>query len=258
VPKDFVKHTLSLPYNDIDCIKKVMESKGNEIACIIVEPVAGNMGLIPPVEGFLETLRETTAKTGSILIFDEVMTGFRVAYGGAQSLYKMSPDLTCLAKIIGGGLPVGAYGGRKDIMSFIAPQGPVYQAGTLSGNPLAMAAGIAALNQLKVAGFYDSLEIISSHLEKGLRNIADKHSINVTVQRVGSMLCMFFTNRKVNNYEDAKTSDLVLFSKFYKGMLEQGIYLAPSQFESLFVSSAHTMEEIDFTIEATDRVLCKI
>ena len=255
VPKSFVSHTLSLPYNDIESVTKVMEEQGEKIACIIVEPVAGNMGLVAPVDGFLETLRQLTQKKGSILIFDEVMTGFRVAHGGAQSLYGISPDVTCLGKIMGGGLPVGAYGGRREIMEHIAPQGPVYQAGTLSGNPLAMAAGIATLTQLKEPGFYDNLDEKAGRLAAGLRKAGKKAGINVMVDRVGSMLGLFFTDRSVMNFDDAKTSDLEMFSAYYNGMLQKGVYLAPSQFEALFVSSAHDIEHIDATIKAASEVM---
>jgi len=255
IPESFVAHTLSLPYNDIDSIKKVMDEQGDKIACIIVEPVAGNMGLVRPVEGFLETLREVTEKSGSLLIFDEVMTGFRVAYGGAQSLYKILPDITCLGKIIGGGLPVGAYGGKREIMEHIAPQGPVYQAGTLSGNPVAMAAGIATLTQLKRPGFYEELDKKADFLATGLKKVAEKAGVKVTIDRAGSMVGLFFTDRDVKNFKDAKTCDLDMFSAYYKGMLEKGIYLAPSQFEALFVSAAHEVEHIDKTIEAAEEVL---
>jgi len=255
VPKSFVAHTLSLPFNDTDSLVKVMEEQGEKIACIIVEPVAGNMGLVAPKRGFLETLREVTEKKGSLLIFDEVMTGFRVAYGGAQSLYGISPDMTCLGKIIGGGLPVGAYGGRREIMERIAPQGPVYQAGTLSGNPLAMAAGIATLTQLKAPDFYESLDKKADRLCAGLVNAAKNAGINVTGNRVGSMLGLFFTDRGVLNFDDAKTCDLDMFSAYYNGMLEKGIYLAPSQFEALFVSAAHDTEHIDTTIAAAEEVM---
>ena len=255
VPKSFVAHTLSLPYNDIESVTKVMEEQGGNIACIIVEPVAGNMGLVAPVDGFLETLRQLTQKKGSILIFDEVMTGFRVAHGGAQSLYGISPDVTCLGKIMGGGLPVGAYGGRREIMEHIAPQGPVYQAGTLSGNPLAMAAGIATLTQLKEPGFYDNLDEKAGRLAAGLRKAGKKAGINVMVDRVGSMLGLFFTDRSVMNFDDAKTSDLKMFSAYYNGMLQKGVYLAPSQFEALFVSAAHDIEHIDATIKAAAEVM---
>ncbi|MDL1983321.1 MAG: glutamate-1-semialdehyde 2,1-aminomutase [Deltaproteobacteria bacterium] len=255
VPESFVAHTLSLPYNDIESVKKVMDEQGDKIACIIVEPIAGNMGLVRPVDGFLETLREVTEKSGSILIFDEVMTGFRVAYGGAQSLYGILPDITCLGKIIGGGLPVGAYGGKREIMEHIAPHGPVYQAGTLSGNPVAMAAGIATLMQLKKPGFYENLDKKADLLATGLEKAAEKAGVNARVDRAGSMLGLFFTDRDVKNFEDAKTSDLDMFAAYYKGMLEKGIYLAPSQFEALFVSAAHETEHIDKTIEAAEEVL---
>lgn len=255
VPGSVAADTRSLPYNDIDSITKVMGEQGGKIAGIIVEPVAGNMGLVPPAEGFLKTLRELTEKNGSLLIFDEVMTGFRVAYGGAQALYKISPDITCLGKIIGGGLPVGAYGGKREIMEHIAPQGPVYQAGTLSGNPLAMAAGIATLTQLKQPGFYENLDKKAEHLATGLEKAAKNAGINATVKRVGSMMSLFFTDRDVTNFNDAKTCDLEMFSAYYNGMLQKGIYLPPSQFESLFISAAHNQEQIDATIKAAEEVL---
>ena len=255
VPKSFVAQTLSLPYNDIDNVTKVMEEQGEKIACIIIEPVAGNMGLVAPVDGFLETLRGLTEKNGSLLIFDEVMTGFRVAHGGAQSLYGISPDVTCLGKIIGGGLPVGAYGGKREIMEYIAPQGPVYQAGTLSGNPLAMAAGIATLTQLKEPGFYNKLDEKAGRLAVGFKEAAENAGLNAMVDRVGSMLGLFFTDRSVLNFDDAKTSDLEMFSAYYKGMLQKGIYLAPSQFEALFVSAAHDTEHIDATVKAAQEVM---
>ena len=255
VPKSFVAHTLSLPYNDIDSVSEIMKTKGEKIACIIVEPVAGNMGLVTPVNGFLQALRDLTEKSGSLLIFDEVMTGFRVAHGGAQSVYGISPDLTCLGKIIGGGLPVGAYGGRRDIMEYIAPQGPVYQAGTLSGNPLAMAAGIATLTQLNASGFYEALDEKTKRLAAGLKDASEKAGIKAKLTRAGSMLGLFFTDRDVMNFEDAKTSDLKMFSDYYKGMLKEGIYLAPSQFEALFVSAAHDTAHIDKTIRAAEKVM---
>lgn len=254
VPESFVAHTLSLPYNDIDCVKKIMDEQGKKIACIIVEPVAGNMGLVRPADGFLEVLRELTKKNDSLLIFDEVMTGFRVAYGGAQSLYGIIPDISCFGKIIGGGLPVGAYGGRRNIMEKIAPQGSIYQAGTLSGNPVAMAAGIATLKQIRKPGFYEKIDEKSDRLAKGFEKAAKQAGIKVSVDRVGSMLGLFFTDKKVNNFDEAKTSDLNMFSAYYKGMLENGIYLAPSQFEALFVSLAHTIEHIDRTIKAAEEV----
>ncbi|MGD9373368.1 MAG: glutamate-1-semialdehyde 2,1-aminomutase [Desulfobacterales bacterium] len=255
VPDSVVQNTLSLPFNDGDTVKHVMEEKGDRVACIIIEPVGGNMGLVAPRAGFLETLREVTQKTGAMLIFDEVMTGFRVAYGGAQSIYGIEPDLTCFGKIIGGGLPVGAYGGKREIMAQIAPQGSVYQAGTLSGNPIAMAAGIATLKQLKADGFYESLEQKSKRLVAGLAHAAETAGIAARVDHVGSMLGMFFTDSAVSNFEDAKTCDLELFSNFYNGMRQQGIYIAPSQFEALFLSAAHMDEHIDVTINAAQLVL---
>ena len=255
VPEAVAQHTVSLPFNDKDTFEKVMDEKGDKIACVIVEPVAGNMGMVQPADGFLEALRELTAKHGAILIFDEVMTGFRVAYGGAQSLYGIVPDLTCFGKVIGGGLPVGAYGGKKEIMSQIAPQGTVYQAGTLSGNPIAMTAGIATLKQLKKDGVYESLEERSSRLVAGLASAAQRAGVPAKVEHVGSMLGMFFTDRDVTCFDDAKTCDLELFSSFYQGMREQGVYIAPSQFEALFLSSAHTDEHIDATANAAEKVL---
>ena len=255
VPQSFVDHTLSLPYNDVECIREVMDKQGEKIACVIVEPVAGNMGLVAPADGFLETLRDLTDKYGSILIFDEVMTGFRLALGGAQSLYGIYPDVTCLGKIIGGGLPVGAYGGKREIMEYMAPQGPVYQAGTLSGNPLAMAAGIATLEQLADPGFYDTLDEKAGRLAAGLEKVVENTDINAVVDRVGSMLGLFFTDIDVKNFEDAKTSDLEMFSAYYKGMLQEGVYLAPSQFEVFFVSAAHNMDHIDATVRAAENVL---
>ena len=255
VPEAVVQHTLSLPFNDKEAIKKVMDAKGDKIACVIVEPVAGNMGMVPPANGFLETLRELTEKHGAVLIFDEVMTGFRVAYGGAQSLYGIVPDLTCFGKIIGGGLPVGAYGGKKDIMSQVAPQGAIYQAGTLSGNPIAMAAGIATLEQLKTEGVYENLEEKANRLVAGLTDAARKAGVAARVDHVGSMLGMFFTDQNVTCFDDARTCDLELFSGFYQGMRQKGIYIAPSQFEVLFLSTAHADEHIDATVDAAEQVL---
>ena len=255
VPEAVAQHTISLPFNDQEAITKVMDEKGDKIACVIVEPVAGNMGMVPPADGFLETLRELTARHGAVLIFDEVMTGFRVAYGGAQSLYGIVPDLTCFGKVIGGGLPVGAYGGNKEIMSQIAPQGTVYQAGTLSGNPIAMTAGIATLEQLKEDGVYEALAKNSGRLVDGLVDASQKAGLATRSGHVGSMLGLFFTDREVGCFEDAKTCDLDLFSKFYQGMRQQGVYIAPSQFEVLFLSTAHTEEHIDATVNAAEKVL---
>jgi glutamate-1-semialdehyde 2,1-aminomutase len=254
VPDAVASQTLSLVYNDSEGFVRIMDKLGEKVAAVIVEPVAGNMGMVPPVPDFLETLRSETTRSGSLLIFDEVMTGFRVAYGGAQALYNISPDLTTLGKIIGGGLPVGAYGGKRDIMAQIAPQGPVYQAGTLSGNPLAMAAGIATLEQIKQPGFYEALDDVSEMLIDGLEAAIQRTGIKARAGRVGSMAGLFFTDKTVRNFDDAKTADLALFSAFYRGMLEQGIYLAPSQFEALFISAAHGKNYITETVRAAEAV----
>jgi glutamate-1-semialdehyde 2,1-aminomutase len=254
VPQGFIRHTLSLPYNDIQAIEKVMAEEGEHIAAIIVEPVAGNMGLVQPVEGFLESLRRLCDQYGSVLIFDEVMTGFRVALGGAQTVYGIRPDLSCFGKIIGGGLPVGAYGGRRDLMEQIAPQGPVYQAGTLSGNPLAMAAGIATLKVIGQPGFYAALDAVAGRLLDGLKAEADNAGIEVTADRVGSMMGLYFSPGPVSNFEEAKKSNLNQFSIYYNAMRERGIYLAPSQFEAAFVSAAHDTTAIDKTLAAAKAV----
>jgi glutamate-1-semialdehyde 2,1-aminomutase len=258
VPRDVAQNTLSLPFNDIEAVQRVLDEQGDRVACVIIEPVAGNMGLVPPADGFLEALRSVTEKHGVILIFDEVMTGFRVAYGGAQALYGITPDLSCFGKVIGGGLPVGAYGGKKEIMSQIAPQGAVYQAGTLSGNPIAMSAGIATLEQLKKEGVYESLAAKSERLAAGLAEAARKAGIAARVDHVGSMLGMFFNDRDVTNFEEAKTCDLERFSAFYQGMRQAGVYIAPSQFEVLFLSAAHTEGDIDATISAAQQVLANL
>ena len=254
VPDAVSSQTLSLVYNDSEGFVSIMDRLGKKVAAVIVEPVAGNMGMVPPTNGFLETLRSETTRNGSLLIFDEVMTGFRVAHGGAQALYNISPDLTTLGKIIGGGLPVGAYGGKRDIMAQIAPQGPVYQAGTLSGNPLAMAAGIATLEQIKQPGFYQALDAASEMLINGLQAAIQRTGVKARAGRVGSMAGLFFTDKTVRNFDDAKTADLTKFSAFYRGMLEQGIYLAPSQFEALFISAAHGSSHIAETISAAEAV----
>ena len=258
VPESVAQHTLSLPYNDIDRLKEVMQKQGESVAGIIVEPVAGNMGVVPPAPGFLAALREFADQYGALLIFDEVMTGFRVAYGGAQALYGVTPDLTCFGKIIGGGLPVGAYGGKRELMSKIAPQGSVYQAGTLSGNPVAMAAGIATLKQIQKDGFYKALDTKAEQLLSGLEQAARKATIPIQAKRVGSMLGFFFNDREVQNFDDAKTCDLDRFSSFYNGMRQNGIYIAPSQFEALFISSAHDSEHIEATIKAAEKVLAQL
>ena len=258
IPEAVVQHTLSLPYNDIEALETIFKQRGAEVACVIVEPVAGNMGMVPPREGFLEALRANTERHGGLLIFDEVMSGCRVAYGGAQERYGIQPDLTCFEKIIGAGLPVGAYGGRGDLMAYVAPEGPVYQAGTLSGNPLAMAAGIAALKALKRPEVYDTLENRSSRLAEGLAEAARQADIPAVFNRVGSMLGMFFTDRPVIDFDAAKTCDLERFACYYQGMLAEGIYLAPSQFEAGFVSLAHTENDIDHTIAAASKVLGRL
>jgi glutamate-1-semialdehyde 2,1-aminomutase len=258
VPESIARHTLSLPYNDIECLKAIMEKQGDSVACIIVEPIAGNMGLVLPEKDFLQTLRELADRYGAILIFDEVMTGFRVGYGGAQSLFGVYPDLTCFGKIIGGGLPVGAYGGKLDLMSQMAPQGPVYQAGTLSGNPVAMAAGIATLEQLQKDGFYKDLDDKADRLLAGLEQAAQNAGVPAQAKRAGSMLGFFFNGKEVKNFDDAKTCDLDKFTAFYNGLRQRGIYIAPSQFEALFISIAHSNEHIDQTIQAAEEVLDQI
>lgn len=250
VPKDYAKNTITLPFNDLNAVRKILERECNNIACIIVEPVVGNMGCILPKEGFLHGLREVTMEYGIILIFDEVMTGFRVSYGGAQELYRIKPDMTCLGKIIGGGLPVGAYGGRKEIMMKISPEGPIYQAGTLSGNPLAMTAGIETLKILSKPGVYERLEKRAEQLEYGLKDAAKKTGVKTYSARAGSMFCTYFTKQEVWDYKSAKMSDTVKFSKFFRLMLGRGVNLAPSQFEAGFLSTAHSHSDIEMTIKA--------
>ena len=258
VPPDFAKNTITIPFNDIERVKDVLKKEGEKIACIILEPVIGNIGVVPPKKGFLHGLREVTKKYGIVLIFDEVMTGFRVAYGGTQELYNIKADLTCLGKIIGGGLPVGAYGGKREIMEMVAPAGPVYQAGTLSGNPLAMTAGIETLKILSKSGVYKRLNNISEKLCKGMEYGARESGIAVYSARVGSMFSMFFTDKEVIDYTTAKTSDINRFSKYFSLMLKGGIYLAPSQFEAGFVSLAHSDSDIDMTIEVNRKSLKEI
>lgn len=257
IVNDLAKKTLTLPYNDINAVEELFSSLGKEIACLIVEPIAGNMGVVPPQPGFLEVLRKVTAKSGTLLIFDEVITGFRVAFGGAQKLYGVSPDLTCLGKIIGGGLPVGAYGGKKEIMDHIAPTGAVYQAGTLSGNPLAVTAGIEMLNLLSQPGVYDDLEKKSERLCHGFKENVKQAGVTATFTRVGSMFSMFFTDQEIVSFESVKTSDTHLFKRYFNAMLEEGIYIAPSQFEAGFMSAVHTDEDIDATLAAQGRALKK-
>jgi glutamate-1-semialdehyde 2,1-aminomutase len=250
VPADFAKHTLTVPYNNIRAVQQVLRDRGKDLACVIVEPVAGNMGVVPPAPEFLPALRRLTIDHDIVLIFDEVISGFRVHYGGAQALYGITPDLTVLGKIIGGGLPVGAYGGRKEIMDLIAPSGPVYQAGTLSGNPLAVSAGLATLKQLRARNLYKQLEERSAALARGLAHEAKQAGIALTQTRVGSMLTAFFTEGPVVDWDSAKRSDTKRYGQFFHRMLEQGIYLAPSQFEATFLSTAHTSVDIEKTIKA--------
>ena len=250
VPADFAKHTFTAPYNDLHSVQQILRDKGKQIACIIVEPIAGNMGVVPPAPDFLPALRQLTLANDSLLIFDEVISGFRVHYGGAQALYGITPDLTVLGKIIGGGLPVGAYGGRKEIMDLIAPAGPVYQAGTLSGNPLAVTAGLATLKQLRAKNVYKKLEERSAALAEGIGKEAKRASIPLVQHRVGSMMTSFFASEPVVDWNSAKRSDTKRYGQFFHQMLQQGIYLAPSQFEAVFLSTAHSSADIERTIKA--------
>lgn len=259
IPADFAKHTLTMEFNNLQSVEQAFEQWGDDIACIIVEPVAGNMNCIPPVEGFLQGLRDICDKHGSVLIFDEVMTGFRVARGGAQALYDVTPDLTCLGKVIGGGMPVGAFGGRADIMQHIAPTGPVYQAGTLSGNPVAMAAGLAALTQIQRPGLYEQLTSTTQQIAEGIKQIAHKHGIPMTVNYAGSMFGLFFTDvEKVTNYQQAINCDTAMFSRFYHGMLNAGIYMAPASYEAGFVSAAHDESIVAETLRVADKVMSEL
>ncbi len=256
VPAAVASTTLIAPYNDPEAVERLFQAPKDEIAAVIVEPVAGNMGVVAPAHGFLDGLRRITQANGALLIFDEVISGFRAAYGGAQTLYGVTPDLTCLGKIVGGGLPVGAYGGRRDIMEWIAPVGPVYQAGTLSGNPLAMAAGIATLDVLaETKDPYGQLEGRGAQLEEGLRGAASAAGLPVTVNRVGSLLTAFFTGRPVTDYASARTSDTARYARFFRGMLARGIYLAPSQFEAAFISLAHSEADIERTVGSARQVM---
>ena len=259
VPPELAAHTVTLSYNDATQVRAAFAEIGADVACVIVEPVAGNMNCVPPVAGFLETLREECTRHGAVLIFDEVMTGFRVARGGAQELYGIKPDLTTLGKIVGGGMPVGAFGGRREIMEHIAPLGPVYQAGTLSGNPVAMAAGLATLEGIGVPGFHTRLAATTDRLVAGLRDAAQRSGVPVSTNHVCGMFGLFFTGAaQVRTYAEATTCDVERFKRFFHGMLDEGVYLAPSAFEAGFVSSAHTDREIDATIAAAQRVFARI
>jgi glutamate-1-semialdehyde 2,1-aminomutase len=250
VPAEVAAHTLTLPYNDIPSLQKLFSEIGQEIACVIVEPVAGNMNLITPAAGFLQTLRALCSEHGAVLIFDEVMTGFRVAKGGAQALYGVNPDLTTLGKVIGGGLPVGAFGGRKDIMQCLAPLGPVYQAGTLSGNPVAVAAGLATLNLIQQTGFHERLAATTKSLTDGLSAIAREAGVAFSAQAVGGMFGIYFSAEVPNSFDDVMQSDRDAFNRFFHAMLDDGIYLAPSAFEAGFVSAAHSEQDIEQTLSA--------
>ena len=258
IVEDLAKNTLTLPFNNVEKLRELFDIEGDNIAGIIVEPIGGNMGVVPPKSGFLEALRKVTKETGSILIFDEVMTGFRVALGGAQSLYNISPDLTCLGKVIGGGLPVGAYGGSKQLMDNISPMGSIYQAGTLSGNPLAMSAGIEMLKLLSAPSVYDDLEYKSEKLCAGYKLNVEKLGISASFNRVGSMFSMFFTDQDVVDFESAKSCNTKFFQSYFNALLEEGVYIAPSQFEAGFMSAVHTNEEIEQTIDANYKALQKI
>ena len=255
VPASYAQNTLVAPYNDIAAVEAIFRQQADSIAAIIVEPVAANMGVVPPKPGFLQGLREVTRRYGALLIFDEVISGFRVGWSGAQGLYGISPDLTCLGKVIGGGLPVGAYGGRRDIMEMVAPSGPVYQAGTLSGNPLAMAAGLATLQALHKPGTYDKLEASAARLQSGLEAALRRTEVPATINRAGSVLTLFFASGPITDYDSARRSDTARFGRFFRSMLEQGVYLPPSQFEALFLSLAHTEADIQRTVEAAEKAL---
>lgn len=255
VPDAFAKLTLNAPYNDLENVENLFRQHLKKIAAVIVEPVAANMGVVAPAPGFLEGLRKITKREGALLIFDEVITGFRMSYGGAQQVYKIDPDLTVMGKIIGGGLPVAAYGGKRQIMERVAPLGPVYQAGTLSGNPLAMRAGLATLPKLAGPGFYDAVNARTARLAQGLRAVLKESEMEGVVNVAGSLLTIFFCQGPIHNYSDAKKSDTALFAKFFQQMLDRGVFLPPSQYEALFVSAAHTDSEIDQTIDAADESL---
>jgi glutamate-1-semialdehyde 2,1-aminomutase len=255
VPAAFTQHTIVVSFNDRQALEAAFQANAGQVAAIILEPVPGNAGLYVPEPGYLEFLREITGKNGALLIFDEVMTGFRLAFGGAQELFSITPDLSCFGKIIGGGLPVGAFGGRAEIMDCLAPLGPVYQAGTLSGNPLAMAAGIAALKELRSSDAYGQLEKLGAGLEFGMRDAAKRAKVAVQFNRIGSMFCGYFTEQPVQNLADAMKSDRARFAKFFHGMLAEGIYFAPSQFEAGFLSTAHSSADVERTVSAAARVM---
>ncbi|MEO2005462.1 MAG: glutamate-1-semialdehyde 2,1-aminomutase [Candidatus Poribacteria bacterium] len=250
VPEEFAQQTVLVPFNDAGAVAAALEAHRDDVAAMIIEPIAGNMGLVPPADGYLQELRDLTERHGSLLIFDEVMTGFRVAYGGAQERYGVTPDMTCLGKIVGGGLPVGAYGGRVDIMACVAPDGPVYQAGTLSGNPLATAAGIATLSALREDGVYARLDATAARIADGLAEAAAAANETVSIARVGSMVCMFFAEGPITNYAEATASDTARFGRYFHALLDRGVYMPPSQYEVFFVSLAHGPADVAATLEA--------
>ncbi|PSL35165.1 glutamate-1-semialdehyde 2,1-aminomutase [Planomicrobium soli] len=257
VPESVAQNTITVPYNDLESVRLAFQEFGEDIAAVIVEPVAGNMGVVPPQPGFLQELRNLTTENGTVLIFDEVMTGFRVGYNCAQGHFGVTPDMTCLGKVIGGGLPVGAFGGKREIMEQVAPSGSIYQAGTLSGNPLAMTAGFETLSRLDESSYETFIER-GDQLEKGFREAAETYNIPHTVNRAGSMIGFFFTNDEVVDFASAKTSDTALFADYYRLMAEEGIFLPPSQFEGMFLSTAHTEEHIAKTVEAFHTVFAKL
>ena len=258
VPEDFARNTLTVPFNNPAAVREAIEANPDEIACLILEPIMGNMGIIPPRDGYLNELREITEAHGIVLIFDEVITGFRVAYGGAQSYYNVTPDMTCLGKIIGGGLPVGAYGGKRDIMRCVAPEGDVYQAGTLSGNPLAVTAGLTMLKHLAEPGVYAQLESTAAALADGLAEATQKHGIDAWHSRVGSMLMLYFTSETVTDADGARTADAERYQQYFWGLMESGVYVAPSQFEAGFVSLVHSEDDINKTVQAATQVLADL
>lgn len=252
VTRELSVDTVTIPFNDIPALEEAFRKSGHEFAAVIVEPVAGNMGVVPPKQGFLQAIRDLCSKNGCLLIFDEVITGFRLSMGGAQTIFGIKPDITCLGKIIGGGFPAGAYGGRRDVMQLVSPEGPVYQAGTLSGNPIAMTAGLTTISLLNNTS-YEKLERIASSLERGLKDSADHANLPITINRVGSMVGLFFGSEQVRNYEDTKRTNHGLYAKFHHGMLTAGVYLPPSPFETVFLSTAHSHEDVESTVDAARR-----
>jgi glutamate-1-semialdehyde 2,1-aminomutase len=255
VPESYAAETLVAPYNDIEAVDTLFRERGDEIAAVIVEPVAANMGVVPPAPGFLELLRTFCSDHGALLIFDEVITGFRVGRGGWQAASGVMPDLTCLGKVVGGGMPVGAYGGRREVMQLVAPLGPVYQAGTLSGNPLAMAAGITTLREIARPGFYEALDAKAAKLARGIETAVKRHEVPARLNRVGSLMTLFFTDAPVYDYASARKADAQRYARFFHAMLDRGVYLPPSQFEAMFVSAAHMEGDIDETLAAVDEAL---